>query len=77
METTEKIEKMEKVEKASYEGVAKIRSNLEDLMARMLALKRDGQIIKGSVQMGEIVTEASVLFIDLRRVSSELGLSLV
>lgn len=72
METTEKIEKMEKVEKASYEGVAKIRSNLEDLMARMLALKRDGQIIKGSVQMGEIVTEASVLFIDLRRENREI-----
>lgn len=58
------------MEKASYEGVVKIRSSLEDLMARMLALKRDGQNnVKGSLPMREIVTEASVLFIDLRRVS--------
>jgi len=58
------------MEKASYEGVVKIRSSLEDLMARMLALKRDGQAnVKGSLPMREIVTDASVLFIDLRRVS--------
>lgn len=58
------------MEKASYEGVVKIRSSLEDLMARMLALKRDGQNIKGSLPMRELVTDASVLFIDLRRVRS-------
>ena len=62
------------MEKASYEAVVKIRSSLEDLMARMLALKRDGQNVKGSLPMREIVTDASVLFIDLRRVSSHVWL---
>jgi hypothetical protein len=64
------------MEKASYEGVVKIRSSLEDLMARMLALKRDGHNIKGSMPMREIVTDSSVLFIDLRRVSSSTLVSL-
>lgn len=61
------------MEKASYEGVVKIRSSLEDLTARMLALKRDGQAnVKGSLPMREIVTDASVLFIDLRRENREI-----
>lgn len=54
--------------KASYEGVTIIRNNLEDLLARMLALKRDGQDAKNSSQLRELVTEASVMFVDLRRV---------
>lgn len=41
-------------------------------MARMLALKRDGHNIKGSMPMREIVTDSSVLFIDLRRENREI-----
>ena len=45
-------------------------------MARMLALKRGGQNVIGSLPMREIVTDASVLFFDLRRLSSHVWLGL-
>ncbi|KAG0596466.1 hypothetical protein M758_UG257000 [Ceratodon purpureus] len=39
----------------------------------MVALKRDGQNVKGSLPMREIVTDASVLFIDLRLIAEGAG----
>jgi len=48
------------------EGLATIRSSLEDTLARMLALKRkEGE---SNLQLRELITEASVMFVDLRRV---------
>jgi hypothetical protein len=48
------------------EGLATIRSSLEDTLARMLALKRkEGE---SNLQLRELITEASDMFVDLRRV---------
>lgn len=48
------------------DGLATIRSSLEDTLARMLALKRkEGE---SNLQLRELITEASVMFVDLRRV---------
>jgi hypothetical protein len=56
------------MENTMYEGLATIRSSLEDTLARILALKRkEGE---GKLQLRELVTEASVKFVDLRRVRS-------
>lgn len=56
------------MENTMYEGLATIRSSLEDTLARILALKRkEGE---GNLKLRELVTEASVMFVDLRRVRS-------
>ena len=52
----------------SYETLATLRDSLEDILARMLALKREGLERKESSQLKELVTEASVMFVDLRKV---------
>ncbi|KAL2608415.1 hypothetical protein R1flu_026988 [Riccia fluitans] len=53
--------------KASYELLADIRSSIEDILAKMLQVKKDG---KGSkINLRELLTEASVMFVDLRQVN--------
>lgn len=51
--------------KVSYELLADIRNSIEDILAKMLQVKKEG---KGSINLRELLTEASVMFVDLRQV---------
>ncbi|KAL3676328.1 hypothetical protein R1sor_026276 [Riccia sorocarpa] len=53
--------------KTSYELLPDIRSSIEDILAKMLQVKKEG---KGSkINLRELLTEASVMFVELRQVN--------
>ncbi|CAM6091968.1 unnamed protein product [Calypogeia fissa] len=52
--------------KASYEMLADIRNSIEDILGKMLQVKKEG---KGTINLRELLTEASVMFVDLRQVN--------
>lgn len=52
--------------KTSYELLGDIRSSIEDILAKMLQVKKEGR--GSNINLRELLTESSVMFVDLRQV---------
>ncbi|BBN18525.1 THO complex subunit 5 [Marchantia polymorpha subsp. ruderalis] len=53
--------------KTSYELLGDIRSSIEDILAKMLQVKKEGR--GSNINLRELLTESSVMFVDLRQVN--------